>query len=788
MVKHTCWRPSGSHPRPLSLSVNVTVTLLRLMLIGPGFAAAAFSAETEPVPGTREALPAASEVAQTPASVAPPPAGPATSFSLIGLDQLDSDGVALATRGLVARIGERQIVADAARYDLQRGDLFATGQVVYRQPGVRISAARLGLHLPPGHREATDFRGVRGDAWDIEALITTAERTIRIRADRVAMADEALTFYGVELDFGHGGIIGFNAPKAVVTLRQPKPGEDPAEARSHVEGIALVSPTGTLVHLPVLWLPYLYRDFSLNYPWTRVRGGYSRRQGTYGRFWIGSDLPEIAGWHPGVDARIDDNSRAGWGFGLRPYWSHERFGRGDAEWFVMPRERVRGNDPSASGTEGADSEGTELQSRRAEAFDAGHYANLGSGAVAGRFTSIPDGDVPGTPPDYRFLQDYLPTRLEHDPLPRQGATLAYGLPGVTATVDTERRINPTQLTTERWFGVQAQIHPLRVVGPLHVAGDTWVEDLHQVHVGTCATRLTSRVYATAGEWFPGGIGSDATAGVKETRYASGEIAGVAQDDAARRAFFTDAGIKLRLSADLDGMSHTLVPRIGVQLIGPGAGEELPVYGFGDGRESFEEDARYWVAGFDTNLVADRTLFHATIVSRWAMREKERMYVDDTGTSQLSPQRLADISGTVDGSPWQPLRLNASFTYDARPRQWTIFNTAAAWRVAQFMSLTESSTLIPESRSWSHTPGVALFANRYRVDGAVTLRPEGAAVDSWLIEVTRRMVDGDLFLGYEFVRDETGEISDRRISIGFTLAAGGSDLGDSTPSAKTSLSR
>lgn len=703
---------------------------------------------------------------------------PMKGFDLIGLDRIDPDGVALATHGVVARVGERQLVADAARYDLARGELFTTGHVVYRQPGIRISATRLGLHLPPGHREANDLSGVRGDAWDIEARITTADRTIRIHADRVSMSDEALTFHGVELDFGHGGIMGFSAPRAVVTLRQPKPGEDPAEATSHIKGIALISPTGTLVSLPLLWLPYLYKDFAHRYPWTRVRGGYAKRQGTYGRFWIGSDLPEIAGWHPGLDARIDDNSRAGWGFGLRPYWSHERFGHGDAEWFVMPSERVRGGV--------ADEE--ELQIRRGEAVDAGHYTNLGGGAFAARFTHLPDGDVPGTPPDYRFMQDYLPDRLENDPFPRQGATLTYGLPGVTATVDTERRTNPTQIATERWFGVQAQLHPIELVGPLHLAGDAWVEDLHQVKVGTSATRLTSRVYGAAGQWFPGGIGSDADAGVKEQRYAGGHIAGVDQDDSARRAFFTDAGVKVRLAANIGALSHTLVPRVGVQLVGPATGEAPPAYGFGDGREDFEEDVRYWVAGFDTNLVSDRTLFHASVVSRWAMREKERTYVDENGVTQLSPQQLADVSGIVDGSPWDPLHLTATFTYDARPRKWTIFNTEAAWRVAHFLSLTETSTLIPTSGAWSNTPGFALYANRYRLDGSITLRPEGEPIDSWLVEVTRRMVDGDLFLGYEFVRDTSGTVSDRRVSIGFTLGGGDKPLGETQPSAKTSLSR
>jgi hypothetical protein len=702
---------------------------------------------------------------------------PFSNFQLIGLDQLDPDGVGVATRGLVVRIGDRQLIADAGRYDQANNDLFATGHIVYRQPGVRIAASRIGLHLPPGHRDATDLSGVRGDLWDVEAQITTPERTLRIHAARMSLADEALTFHDVDLDFGHGGIIAFSASKAVVTMRRPKPGEDPKEARSHVDGVTLVSPTGSVVSLPVLWFPYLYRDFSHRYPWTKVRAGHTRRLGTYGKFWIGSGLPAMGDWHTGLDGLVSDNSIAGRGYGLRPYWRHDQFGRGDAEWYVMPSEAVRG---------GPDDK-TELQVRRSQAFDAGHYTNLGAGAFAARYARVPDGDVPGTSPSYRYLQDYLPERLEHDPFPRQGAALVYSFPGLTTTVDTERRINPTQVTTERFFGLQAIVHPVAIAGPLHAAGDTWVENLHQVSAETDATRLNSRVYATAGYWFPGGIGADADVGVKELRYADGEIAGVEQDDAARRALVSAAGLKLRLEGSFDSLKHLFVPRVGIQITGQGEGDPLPAYGFDDGRDTFDEDARYYVAGFETSLVNSRTLFHANVTSRWAMRTQDRAYVDASGITQLSPQRLKDVVGYADGRPWEPLYLTASFTYDAGPRQWTAFNTSAAWRLAPFLTLNEVSTLIPTTNEWANTPGLAVTANRYRYDASTTFRPGGAAVDSWLIEITRRMVDGDLFLGYQFVRDESGVVSDRRISIGFTLGGSATPLSDAPPAAKTSLS-
>ena len=113
--------------------------------------------------------------------------------------------------------------------------------------------------------------------------------------------------------------------------------------------------------------------------------------------------------------------------------------------------------------------------------------------------------------------------------------------------------------------------------------------------------------------------------------------------------------------------------------------------------------------------------------------------------------------------------------------------SAAYRVAPFLTLNEVSTLIPATNEWSNTPGFAVYANRYRYDASTTFRPGGAAVDSWLIEVTRRMVDGDLFIGFQFIRDEFGLVADRRVSIGFTLGGGAKPLSDTPPGARTSLS-
>lgn len=711
-------------------------------------------------------------------SDAAPAAKPERGFSLIGIDQMDADGVFVAPRGVVARIGERQLVADAARYDLQKGDLFVSGHVVYRQPGIRLTAARLGLHLPPGHQDLADLSAVHGDAWDVEAEVSTSTRTFSISAERVTISNSTLIFHGVHLTQGRGGIVSFDVPTVEVTLRQPKPGEAPSDPRAHVEGVTLISPTGKVVGIPVIWFPYLYRDFSYRYPWSRVRFGHTNTLGTYARYWIGSDLPEMGGWHTGLEGRVDTQSRVGWGFGLRPYWDHQTFGKGDAQWYALPDDRGDGSD------------GTIHHGQKAEVFDAQHQVNLGSGGLYGRFTAVPDsqplGDVAGTPPNYTFLQDYLPERLEHDPFPRQGATGTYTIPGVTTTVDTERRINPTENTTERWFGLQAQMHPLQIAGPLHIGGDTWFENLHRIYDDTSAVRANSHGYLGVGQWIPGGFGVDADAGAKELRYTDGTITGSDQPDLERWAPFGDAGVKVRLSDTYGAVTHSFVPRVGVELIGDGHGDTLPPYDFGDGRDTFSENERYWVAGFDTGLVSSRTLFHASVLSRWAMREQDRTYVDGTGAEHLSSSELADISGIFDGSPVEPLTLNGSFSFNALSSTWDRFNTSGRLRLSPFVALKESSALVTSTDSWSHTPGIAFYANRYRLDAAMTFRPGGSAIDSWLIETTRRMVDGDLVIGYQDIQASDTNPADKRVSIGFTLGGAPRGVDQDRPASLTTI--
>ena len=101
--------------------------------------------------------------------------------------EMGADGAKIAPHGFVARMGEKVLIGDALRYDDKNDDLYATGQVVMVMPGVRLHAARLGLHP----------KAENGDAWDVEAFVEHAGRRITIKAERVHLDRKVLYFDGI---------------------------------------------------------------------------------------------------------------------------------------------------------------------------------------------------------------------------------------------------------------------------------------------------------------------------------------------------------------------------------------------------------------------------------------------------------------------------------------------------------------------------------------------------------------------------------------------------------------
>ena len=653
--------------------------------------------------------------------------------------------------GFVARYDDVVLLGDALRYDLQRQDLYAEGRVVLVLPAARIHADRLGLHL---ERQS-------GEAWGVVAWIETELGRVPVRAEHLRFDRREMVFSGVRAGRVHGGILALGARTIRVALRE-KPDDTRAEPARHVRGIAVTGPYVTAFGAPVLWLPWLYRDFTLDYPWTRFRFGDSSRLGTYLRAQVGTSLPEVFGVHTRIEGRFDTFSNVGEGWGAFGQWQHDLFGAGQALWYGIEPERV------ISSTDND----TVLTERNAHVVDVEHRARLPGGAFYGRFITIPDADLgPGTPPDERFRADFLREDLEHRPFARQGAALAWGGSLGTVVVDSERRPHPDLIRTDRLLGVQAEVPDIDLIGPLHLAGDGWVERLRRDDTDTQATRVSGGGGLSALQWF-GGLGLDGEVGARGLLYADRQLAGVeAEDDEWQAVPYLDSGVQLRLSNTFaGGIIHRITPRVGVQIFGRTYHDALDSYGFGDPRDGLISDAQYLTTGFTTSIIGRRDLFRAEAVARWAIREQDRSGIDRNGVTRTSENDLVDVAASASGNPISTMRIDGDAVYDARFDQWTRFDASARWQaVPSRLTLVHTVTYnpLPEFQTWEQRPGFELKGNRYDLSAGVTWRPGGDAFDGVRILLARRLVEGRLGFEFELVRDADGNIYEQRYGMSFT---------------------
>jgi hypothetical protein len=705
-------------------------------------------------------------------------------WTVHGPDAQLVDGAMVLPAGFVAKDGDLTLMADAGRFAYRDGRwvVWAEGRVLFADRGVRIEAARLGLS-GRGARPAT------GDAWTVSARFTTEDgRTVRATAGHVRFADDRVVLDDVHLDPGHGAVTAVTAPTVIVHLRRAdddgRPRGMPWRPRktdvlhTRVDGIEVRGATTWLAGVPVLWLPWAYRDLRYDWPWTRYEVGSSRRQGLFARAWLGSDLPEMLGWRPRLELRGDRATASGNGFGAFLGWRSDA-GKGGVTWYELPRERVLAGDGGRDG----------LAARRARVVDAEQRLSIPGGAIAGRWFSGPDADplVPGDDgsgraPDERFRADYLRSDLERRPLARRFVGAAWGLPLVEVAVDTQRNRHREVRDTERWWGVQAAMPRTTLASAggfdLTLDGAGWAEDLRRPREDTKAERLSGEAALGVVRWFDG-LGADARGGVRALSYQHGRIDGVGDvADAGRTVGFVEAGLSLRLAArfaDTDPAAvpvlHTLTPRIGIESITPGQGRALPRYGFGDDRDALDEDRRWLVTGVATTVTRAEASFRADLTARWGFRSRERDYINGDGDQQRSRLALAEVTGSAEGRPRSDVAVGALGTWDGRPRAWRQLDGWAWWRPIESVRLRHEAGLPPPGaadRRWEHRPSVLLDTGRYAYEAGVIISPGGRWNDGWRATIVRRLVDGEISLStaYDYGRD--GGLTDRRIGLGISL--------------------
>lgn len=669
------------------------------------------------------------------------------------------DGVILARRGFVLRTGDGwTLLGDAVRWDLTAGAVFATGRVALsipagvhdgrRTPGLRLEAAHVGLRRGPS---GGDTRITAGDAWDVRITLDLGDRQPRLRCRRARFTPTGIVLEGVTGDGGHGGVLGIAAGSLVIGLRT-RPAADRAGFERHVADLTAWHLRPSLAGIPVLYTPVMYRDYRLDYPWTRYRVGTSQRLGPFLRGWIDISPPPLGDLVLTARPRLDHYREAGTAAGGRVRYRHDALGEGQALYYAFDRETVLRTPDTPLGT------------RHARVLDLAHRLDWRGGAAYARSVDLPPAD-PGSPYDERFRADFLAADLDHRPLARRGASLAHSWPGLAVVVDTDRSVRVRDDATDRIAGAQVLVPTMSLFGPVSVAGETWGERLERDARDAAADRLRYRARFGVDHAFASGLGLGAGIGIEGLAYADGTVDALPRRDAQRAVVRADATLRYRLRAHYGSLSHRITPVVGLVWAGSGHGDRLPAYPF-DAGDTLVEDERTLRLGLTSVLSRGGPGFRVAIDSRWHLRPRDRV----PGHDRDDPTAyLRSVAIDASGSPIASVDCDARGTWDGIERRWASFDAGASWVPHQRAEINARATWIDDAddRRWQWRPGLRLHGNRYRLELDTVFEREDR-FRSAAIGVVRRMVDGELRFGYRLERDAAGDRLDQSFVVAFSF--------------------
>ncbi|TVR44184.1 MAG: hypothetical protein EA402_07710 [Planctomycetota bacterium] len=761
---------------------------------------------------------------------------------------ISAEGVLHATQGfvLIAESDGRLIGGDALRYDLERQELYAQGRVVMalRSPvgsdGLRLEAAKLGLRRLQNEAAAAQAGQLPfvGRATKVTVWVPLGEEgLIRLRAEEAELNPRRFILHRVTIDGGHGSVFAFQAASVVIGLF-PEERQEREGIPRHIEDITLWRPSMRVneapFNLPLLWLPVLYRDFRLDYPWTRYRFGRSRRLGYYTHAQMGTRLPplplgrDLEGQpqllHSRVEGRYHYHSKAGEGYGGRLDWRHPGLGRGRVYAYHMEAERFFPDSPHAYVERSFHRPYAE---RRATAIDLEHQVHRGSWSLYGRWASIPDADPRESdlsdpnperrPASERFRSDYLGEYVDEDPAARRGIASAYSSPWVSAVADSERKHHPHLDETERLFGLQIAAPPLQLAGPLHLEIGGWAERLRRHQ--PARLREGARWFESDGEryyhdnslaadhWLSG-VGFDLRIGlrgnyeregrIRELQRSAGQPLLLAEQTVESQHIwqpYAETGLRLRLVGEWGDEElrwrHVLTPRLGLELDGRPQGSEAEDWldlRFADRRSQLPEERQLLTAGFTTNLSRlGRNVLSAEITGRFALRNEDRFGMrrnsDGTSDEVRSSTPLVDVRGRLSLAPSPLVSASGTFIYDTILERWQELEADVQVLPHRRVVLGWTATLIPDGtridgdrqRDWEHRLRSRLIGNRYTTESVFTLRPGGKTVDGIELSLGRRFTDGEAAVTAGYSWDEDGRNFDRSIGLSlslFTFAAPG----------------
>lgn len=677
----------------------------------------------------------------------PPDAGELPPWTLHAPAPQWRGGVISATRGFVLESGNQRLLGDALRWDRRTAELFATGRILLTRPGLRLHAEHLGGRGTPQDATRQGPPLERGEAWQVRAWLLGAGRDLRLHARHCRYDPEQAVFEQVEGDGGHGALLALAASRITAYLRD-QPATDRKGIERSVAGILATNPRISAGGIPVFWAPLLYRDFVLDYPWSHYRYRYASRQGNSIEALLRYPLPPLLGWHADLTGIARFHERNDHGFGGRARWRKPGRGAGEALWFGLDEEAVRRSKHQV------------LEHREAHVADFAQRLAFPGGGLYARWTRLPDADA-GVPWDERFRADYLEADIEHRPFARRGIAAAWSLALGTLTADIDTRPHPQAPGSERNGAIGLTIPGVQLLGPLHIeaAGEhAW---LHAPDDNDRAARQHYRAGFNASHWFDCGIGFESALGLRGNNYEELRLAGEAVDDVHYLVPYADATAKLRLQAHFkEDWTHVITPALGLEWFGKRSGEAPPPVAFDDA-DDLDEDLRLLTAGLESSLAHKRVVLQLDLETRWLLRDEVRR------GEQLVRGELLDAKLQATGHPSSALSIDANATWDGIADQWRAFDATVAATIAKRVTLREKAVWRSRTERWEHEPELLLRGNRYTLGAGVQINDTTTReIDRLEIEVLRRMVDGEIGLGYELGYDVDDE---RTHSFSFTFS-------------------
>jgi hypothetical protein len=674
-----------------------------------------------------------------------------------------------ARRGIVLRSGPRTLLADAAQWSknsrqlyatgrirLLIGDMSAAGVVDKNATRVHLAADRIGL----------DQTLSLGEAWEVHCTLLTTFGNLRLQAAHIAMTPEKWVFSDVKVDQGLGAVAEFSCERVELHLR-----DETAEDRSGIErtlsGVTFHDAVMRAAGIPIMYFPWAHRDYTIDYPWTRYRTGVNSRNGWYLRSEIGTDLPEVAGFHSTVRGRYDLNSRNGEAVGVSGVVHHRPSGgRGDAIWYYMPEEQVRntGNGP--------------IIDERSSTFVQAEYQQplAGLGAVTGFWATVPDG-VDGGAPDGRFRADFNDTWLENHPFARRGIQTALAFPFVSLTATTQANPNKHSEETEIPGRVTMAVPHVSLLGPVYAFGDVFLDQVQRDEddLAQEATRLGGQFGGGIGGWLPMGLGLDLRSGVSLRSHHKGEINGVATNTPSQNVPFVSAQSRLRFVHESETLTGRVLPQVGFTWLGSEDVDDI-AFDFNDGFDELAADRQFISTAVNGSLDWRNKpqLFTGRIAAQWGIRDQDRRYTDDDDVEQIGPSPLISVRLEASGQITSRFRLSGTGVYDGRRREWRNYDfSAGIVLIPNHWSITSKTTWLTddtEDGQWQFQPGTIITGDRYGFQGEVWWNANDNTPERVELALTRRMVDGRLAVTYDLQRDGSGNLNGQTIGLDFVLRA------------------